>query len=370
MKIALIGPTYPFRGGIAQHTTLLCNTLRKRHDVQFISYSRQYPRILFPGKSDRDPSVNALQSHPVEYLIDSINPVTWRRAAAAVVDFDPDRVIIPWWVIFWAPHMLYMIGKIRKHVDPKIILLCHNVSEHENNGIKKYITKNILKRADLIFTQSLQETEKVHSILKDKNINVITSFHPTYVDLCCNDYEKNKKNKEHVFELLFFGFVRKYKGLDILLDAMRIILDHMEVHLRVVGEFWKDKQEYLDKIIELDLQRYVEIVDDYVPNEELYRYFMPADLVVQPYTSASGSGVSQLAYGFAKPVVATKVGSIAEVVQDGVNGRLVEPNNPPALALAIMESLIPENLQRMHHEAGKVKDRFSWDRFSDMITEP
>jgi len=373
MKLAIIGPTYPFRGGIAQHSTLLCNTLRKKHDVKFISYSRQYPKIIFPGKSDRDPSQDALHADPVEYLIDSINPLTWKQAADSVIRFEPERIIFPWWVVFWAPQIFYMTKRIRSGMKTKIILLCHNVTEHENNLIKKFITTNILKSADVIFTQSTQETEKVYNCLGGCRESVITGFHPTYVDLCSDKIsEKNEiniKKSSDQYNLLFFGFVRKYKGLDILLDSLPLVLEHADVRLNVVGEFWKDKKVYMEKIRQLHLQEHVDIVDTYVPNESLNRYFEPADLVVQPYLSASGSGVSQLAYGFSTPVVATRVGSITDVVLDGVNGRLVKPNDPESLAKAIIESLVPENLAMMKKEACKVKDRFSWDRFADMITE-
>ena len=373
MKLAIIGPTYPFRGGIAQHSTLLCNTLRKKHDVKFISYSRQYPKIIFPGKSDQDPSQDALHADPVEYLIDSINPLTWKQAADSLIRFEPERIIFPWWVVFWAPQIFYITKRIRHNMETKIILLCHNVAEHENNIAKKYITKNILKSADIIFTQSLQETEKVYNCLGGCSKQVVTGFHPTYVDLCTHAIsdknETNSKTRAHHYNLLFFGFVRKYKGLDILLNALPLVLEHVNVRLNVVGEFWKDKKIYMEKIRQLGLEEHIQIVDTYVPNESLNRYFEPADLVVQPYLSASGSGVSQLAYGFSTPVVATRVGSIAEVVLDGVNGRLVEPNDPESLAKAIIESLVPGNLAMMKKEASKVKDRFSWDRFADMIAE-
>ena len=373
MKVAIIGPTYPFRGGIAQHSTLLCNTLRKRHDVKFISYSRQYPKIIFPGKSDHDPSQDALHADPVEYLIDSLNPLSWKKAADSVIQFEPDCVIFPWWVVFWAPQVFYLTKRIRNHLNTKIILLCHNVSEHENNIVKKYITKNILKIADVIFTQSIQETENVHKCLDGVGKKVITGFHPTYVDLCSNmvsDSDKiDKKKYDFQYNLLFFGFVRKYKGLDVLLDALPLVLEYVDVQLNIVGEFWKDKKAYIDKIHTLHLNEYVRIIDKYVPNETLHEYFEHADIVVQPYLSASGSGVSQLAYGFSTPVIATRVGSIAEVVLDKVNGRLVAPNDPKALAMAIIESLVPENLAKMKQEACKVKNRFSWDRFADMITQ-
>jgi glycosyltransferase involved in cell wall biosynthesis len=170
-------------------------------------------------------------------------------------------------------------------------------------------------------------------------------------------------------ELLFFGFVRKYKGLDVLLDAMAIISRQKNIRLNIVGEFWKDKQHYISKINNLGIEKHISIVDEYIPNEQLGKYFLTTDLVVQPYLSASGSGVSQLAYGFGKPVIATNVGSIGEVVKDKINGRLVAPNDPKALAQAIIESLEKNNLEQMQIEAEKVREAFSWEKFADMITE-
>jgi glycosyltransferase involved in cell wall biosynthesis len=166
---------------------------------------------------------------------------------------------------------------------------------------------------------------------------------------------------------LFFGFVRKYKGLDVLLEALPLVLRKRRVRLMIVGEFWKDKQRYVNKISELELEDHITIIDAYVPNEQLGKYFHAADLVVQPYLSASGSGVSQLAYGFGKPVIATNVGSIAEVIVDGVNGRLVHPGNPGELAQAVVEALEAEKLKSMTMEAAKVKERFSWNRFAEMV---
>ena len=167
--------------------------------------------------------------------------------------------------------------------------------------------------------------------------------------------------------MLFFGFVRQYKGLDVLLDAMPIMLKEKNVILLIVGEFWGDKQSYLDKIDRNGTSANVRIVDKYVPNEEIGIYFAASDLVVQPYISASGSGICQIAYGFDRPVVATNVGSLSEVVRDGVNGRLVEPNNHRSLALAILESLEPVTLSRFTINANKTKEEFSWEKMAKII---
>jgi glycosyltransferase involved in cell wall biosynthesis len=369
MRISVVGPTYPFRGGIAQHTTLLCNTMRKKHEVQFISYTRQYPKIIFPGKTDRDPSKNALHTDSVEYLIDSMNPYSWYRASNAIVRFRPDRVVFPWWVIFWAPQTVYLAKKVKKKTNSKIIILCHNVTDHEGNRVKECINKYVLRNGDVLITQSNEETRKIKKILcsKYEDEKIITGFHPTYEDLCTNKKVNHCKDKKK-YELLFFGFVRRYKGLNVLLEALPKILKSKNVQLKIVGEFWKDKLEYLQKIEELGIKKNITIIDEYIPNEQLGTYFHQADLVIQPYLSASGSGVSQLAYGFGKPVIASSVGSIGEIIEDGINGRLVNPGDPQGLSSAVLESLDPVKLTVMHNEAKKVAKRFSWDRFAEIIT--
>lgn len=370
MKISIVGPTYPFRGGIAQHTTILCNTLRLHHDVQFISYTRQYPKIIFPGKTDRDPSQKALRSDPVEYLVDSMNPYSWHKTAQRIIQFQPEKIIFPWWVIFWAPQTWYIAHKVRKGIQAQVIIICHNVAEHENNALKETINRFVLRTGDVLITQSREETNKLKNLLGKQlaTKSIQTAFHPTYADLCCGSGSHGDGMKKKC-ELLFFGFVRKYKGLDVLLDAMGIISRKKRIRLNIVGEFWKDKPSYISKINDLGIEKNITIIDEYIPNEQLGEYFLNTDLVVQPYLSASGSGVSQLAYGFGKPVIATNVGSIGEVVKDKINGRLVAPNDPKALAQAIIESLEKNNLEHMQIEAKKVRDAFSWDKFADMITE-
>jgi glycosyltransferase involved in cell wall biosynthesis len=326
--------------------------------------------MLFPGKSDRDCSKNPLQVSGVDYIIDSVNPLTWIDAVRTIKEFGPEKIVMPWWVAFWAPHFWSIITMVKKNLAPEIVFVCHNVFEHEPNFIKKIATKVVLSKADRIITHSKEETLKVKNLLGG-DVNTITAFHPTYTDL--NESRITRESARKTLELsgnvlLFFGFVRPYKGLSVLLDAMPTILKAKEVTLLVVGEFWKDKQKYIDTINNSGISAKVRIIDRYVPNEEIGLYFAASDLVIQPYISVSGSGISQIAYGFDRPVIATNVGSLTEVVEDGINGRTVEAGNAQALADAILDSLEPEILQRFSLNATETKKKFSWIKMAEIVS--
>lgn len=372
MRISIVGPTHPYRGGIAHHTTLLWEALREDNEVQFISYKRQYPALLFPGKSDKDPSTEAIQAQGVDFLVDSVNPVTWIQTARAIVRFKPDLLVLPWWVAFWAPLYLVLTTWVRLFLPTRIVFLCHNVLEHEPSFLKRLITRMTLSRADGIITQSRQESEKAKELL-GKDFPVTTGFHPTYAPLAGAPLDRVQAARELNLTgniLLFFGFVRPYKGLDVLLDAMPTVLAARDVTLMVVGEFWKDKERYMEQISRLGIGGHIRLVDEYVPNESLPRYFAAADIVVQPYRSASGSGVSQLAYGFGKPVVATRVGNLPEVIRHGENGMLVSPSDSANLANALITSLETETLNRLTAHARETGDRFSWSRLASLVCTP
>jgi glycosyltransferase involved in cell wall biosynthesis len=370
MKIVLIGPTYPFRGGISHYTTLLCTALRQKHSVKFISFKRQYPKLIFPGKTDKDPSSHPTCVDAVDYLIDSLNPLTWLQTVKEIVHYSPEMIVLPWWVAYWAPQFLFIITLAKKRTKARVVFVCHNVEEHESSTLKRIISRAVLTKADKFITHSSEETKKLQHLLGDQ-INVSTGFHPTYADLSGDRYSKAEAKKILALKgpvLLFFGFVREYKGLGVLLDALPVVLEKKNITLMVVGEFWKDKGAYLDKIEEYGISEHVRIVDKYVPNEDIGKYFAAADLVVQPYLSASGSGISQIAYGFDRPVIATDVGSLPDVVEDGVNGRIVRPGDAEGLAQAILASLDPATLEKFMQNASETKDKFSWKRMADIIT--
>lgn len=369
MNICLIGPSYPFRGGISHHTTLLYRYLRAGHKVQFFSFKRQYPKWLFPGKTDIDSSSLPVQEEDTLRIIDSMNPVTWLQVAGKIINLQPDLLIIPWWVSFWTPQFFTIAVLARIFTKTEILFLCHNVVEHESSIWKKLATKLTFLLADRFVTHSKEETDKLHQLL-GKNINVTTAFHPTYADLSQLVVSKETAKEKLGLSgtvLLFFGFVREYKGLSILLRALPDIIEQKEVTLLVAGEFWSDKNIYLDLIKDLGIEDVVRIEDRYVPNEAISTYFAAADLVVQPYLSVSGSGVCQLAYGLGRPVIATDVGSLCEVIEDRSNGRIVPPGDSKALAEAIVESLQPQNLKLYTVNSAKVRDKFSWEAYTEKI---
>src|SRR6056297_3008020 len=333
----LIGPTYPFRGGISHYTTLLYEHLKNRHEVRFFSFKRQYPGWLFPGKSDIDPSQAHISVPGAERVIDSVNPATWLKTAREIIKYDPDAVVLPWWVSFWAPQFMVMAGLVKRYSRARIVFVCHNVVAHESTLLDKIATRMVLGLGDGFLVHSDADRRNLLQMLPEAK--VCKRFHPTYDVFQFAGFDRDECRRQLGVGgnvLLFFGFVREYKGLKYLLAAMPEILQQVPVTLLVVGEFWKDKAGYLDVIRELGIGDNVTIVDEYIPNEAVGKYFAAADLVVQPYVSATGSGVVQVAYGFERPVVATDVGCLPEIVEHGRTGYVIPPASSKSIADAVV----------------------------------
>ncbi|MFC2171643.1 glycosyltransferase [Acidobacteriota bacterium] len=369
MKIALLGPSYPFRGGIAHYTTLLFRALKKRHEVEFLSFKRQYPAFLSPFKSDRDISLKPIQEKGCRPVLDSMNPLSWIRTASTIVRFEPDLAIIPWWVSFWAPHFLTITLHVKLRSDAKILFLCHNVIEHESGILKRTFSRSVLKRGNFFVVQS--ETDHKNLVALIPGVRIKKNYLPSLDPLDFEPVEKEEARKAlgvdgHV--LLFFGFIRRYKGLLNLLRAMPAITAELDnVALLIAGEFWEDKETYLEIIKDLNLQEKIKIVDRYVANEEVGSFFSAADLVVLPYISATGSAVVQLSYAFSKPVVASSAGALAEVVTDGETGYLVEPGNPEAIARAVIRFFKEKRSSVFAANIANGLDKFSWERLVETI---
>jgi len=344
MKIALVGPVHPFRGGIAHYTTTLHHELLDAgHEVLLLSFQRQYPRWLYPGRSDRDPSAEALTVPGARYLIDPLNPLSWVRAWRAIAGYRPQMTVLPWWQVFWAPAWLTLGWLLRMRPRTPLTLLCHNVLPHEQRLWHKPVTRAVLGLASQIVVQSTSEQATVKELLPDSRVEVVP--HPLYDLFAEQPITRDAARASLGIEpdtpvLLFFGFVREYKGLRYLVDALPAVRrEFPDVRLLVVGEFWEDRRIYERQIASLGLDDAVRLVDQYVPNEEVARYFRAADLVTLPYASATQSGVLQLALGFGLPVVATRVGGLAEAVVEGSDVVLVEPQDAAALAGAIISAL-------------------------------
>ena len=371
MKICIVGPSYPFRGGISHYTTLLYKSLKRSHDVKFYAFKRQYPHLLFPGKTDRDTSNVAIEEEGVEYVLDSLNPLSWLVVFFKTKKYNPELLVFPWWVSFWTPQFWSISLLIKAFTRIKILFLCHNVVEHESGFFDRVCTRVVLSLGDYFIVHSKEDFRNLKKMFP--YCKVKESFHPTYEVFSSERMSKYEAQQKIEVKggriLLFFGFVRKYKGLKYLLEALPTILENTDVKLMVVGEFWNDKEEYLKSINELDISNNVIVIDKYIPNEDIGLYFSAADIVMLPYISGTGSGVVQVAFGFNKPVIATDVGCLSEVVEPGKTGYVVESCNPQAIADAVTrfykEDKEAEFVKRIIEE----KDKFSWDRMVEVIEE-
>lgn len=369
MKISLIGPVYPYRGGIAHHTALLAKHLSGKHDLQLISFLRLYPHWLFPGRGDRDPSHFPLRAD-AEYILDPLNPITWKRAAQRIHQFQPELLILPWWVVFLAPTWLGLIWLVRRRTKARVLFLCHNVLPHEGGAWQSALARLVLTRADAAVVQSRAELVTLAQLVP--NLKIAYNAHPTYADIGQmlpgdKSPPEQREATSDIATILFFGFVRPYKGLHVLLDAMPAVLTSQPARLWAVGEVWGDRGEYDAHIARLGLTRNVQLVDEYVPNERLGEYFRAADVVVLPYLSATQSGVAQLAFGFGIPVIASCVGGLPDTVQDGQTGLLVAPGDPHALAEAIIRFFRERLGTSMRANIREQQERFSWAHMVETI---
>jgi len=358
-RVVLIGPVLPFRGGIAQHTTMLRRALSKICTLKTISFSRQYPQVIFPGESDIDPSFKEHLEDEVEYAIDSLNPYTWYKAVSSILKFKPEIVIIPWWTIFWFFCFFYIQRRLLKN-NINVYFLCHNVIEHETAFWKKFLTRLLLNKCDNFIVQTEVDKNNLNTFLPGKNI--LKHPHPIY-----SQFPAAKKTlaKRANLELLFYGFVRPYKGLEVLLSAMKLI-KRTDSHLSIVGEFWDSKEETADYIIKNNLESVVEIIPRYVTDQETAEYFQRADVVILPYKSATGTGVIPIAYHYNKPVIVTNVGGLPDVVSQNNTGWIIESNSPQALANSI-DSLSVNNLDKFKTNIIEYKKSLSWDHMAKEI---
>jgi glycosyltransferase involved in cell wall biosynthesis len=366
MKICLIGPAYPLRGGIAHHTSFLANALRKRHDVTLLSYTRLYPSFLFPGTTEFDTSRRRFASDS-EPIFDPLGPRSWLRTARRIGALAPDLVIVQWWSPIFAIPVGTVIRLAKRHGRPTVLFICHNVTPHERLPGEKMLPRFAFSVADLFIVHSEEDLHNLRAIKPDARIRKL--FHPMYEGFGpAIDKEAARQRLGLISPtILYFGLIRRYKGLTHLLRAMPSILKAIDCTLLIVGEFYEGREECLGLIQSLDLSASVRLVDRYVANEEVALYFSAADLVVLPYTSATQSGVVTIAYSFERPIVTTKVGGLPEVVIDGRTGFLVGPADPAALAEAIVRYYREGREAEFVEEIRKVRERLSWERFVEAI---
>ncbi|GAB3197488.1 glycosyltransferase involved in cell wall biosynthesis [Pontibacter aydingkolensis] len=372
-KVVIVGPAHPLRGGgMATFNERLALAFQEAgDDVEIVTFSLQYPTFLFPGKSQYsdEPAPEGLS---IKVLINSINPISWWKTGQYIQKQKPDLVVFRYWLPFMGPCLGTIARIIRRNKYSRILAITDNVVPHEKRPGDIPFTKYFLKACHGFITMSRSVQQDLEQF-EPKKPSVYLP-HPLY------DNFGAAETKEEACEalgldskynyILFFGFIRAYKGLDILLKALDDGQLKFLPNLRLIvaGEFYEDATPYQQLIAELNLQEKLVLRTDFIPNSEVRHYFCAADLVVQPYKHATQSGVTQVAYHFDKPMVVTKVGGLAELVPDREVGYVTAPE-PKAIADAIFRFYTSGDAPVLIQNITKYKKRFSWQRFVQAIWE-
>ena len=333
----LVGPAHPYRGGIAHFTETLAEGLAARgHRVSIATFTRQYPERLFPGASQyaEGPPRHAA---PTVRLIDAVDPRSWWRAARRLATQQPDAVVFQHWMPFFGPAFGTVARLLPK--TTRCLAVVHNAKPHERRPGDRLLSRYFFSACDGFIALS----EAVEQDLKAMGVRapIHRAPHPVYARFGAAPSKPEARAAldlpAHLPVLLFFGLVRRYKGLHTLLEAMPLVLERLTaVQLFVAGEFYDDERPYRDQVRARGLEAHVRFRNEYIPDAEVPRYFAAADVVVQPYMRATQSGVAQVAFHFDRPLIVTDVGGLAEVVPHEEAGLVVPPDDPAALAAAIV----------------------------------
>jgi glycosyltransferase involved in cell wall biosynthesis len=367
MKIVFLSTFYPFRGGISQFNALIYREIEKEHEVEAITFSRQYPSLLFPGKTQLVSPDDAADTIPSKRWLDSINPLTYIRTARRIKKMQPDLIITKYWMTFFAPSLGYVLGRQTKKT--KRISVLDNVIPHEKRFFDNWCNRYFLKRNDGFIVMS----EKV---LKDlllyvPNARYIHVPHPVY-----NQFGEKltriaalqKLGLEKMAEkkiILFFGIIRDYKGLDLLLEAMAFLSDDFQ--LIVAGEVYGSFQKYQDIIDNRQLNERVSLFTNYIGDDEVKDYFSAADVCVLPYKSATQSGITSISNHFELPLIATNVGGLAETIHHQKTGLIIEELEVKAIADSI-NHYFEANLKAQFEAAIKLQNLDNtWKNFAEKI---
>lgn len=370
MKIIIIGPAFPLRGGIAHLNESLCRAFIKEDDSsEIVSFSLQYPSFLFPGKTQNEEGKPPTDI-TIHTQINSINPMNWFSVASFIKKQKPDLVIIRYWLPFMAP-CLGTIARLIKSSSTKIVAVCDNVIPHEKRPGDKQLTQYFINSCDAFVVMSKAVEDDLRKFDTVKPSTFIP--HPVY-DIFGKAVSKEEAQKKLNLNtadkhILFFGFIRKYKGLDLLLNALaNIKLKTLNIKLIVAGEFYDNKDEYLQLIKENGLENNVIIRSAFIPSEEVKYYFCAADIIVQPYHTATQSGVTQIAYHFARPMLVTNVGGLAEIVTHNRVGYVTE-TKAESIAAALTDFYTNNREKEFSENAAVDSCKFSWENMVKGIKE-
>lgn len=364
-KILILGTAHPFRGGLAAFNERLAEELQQTDDVDIWTFTVQYPGFLFPGKTQyaTEPPPAHLR---IRRIINSVNPLNWWATGRKLRRFAPDLVMVRYWLPFMGPCLGTILRLGKKGRRPRIVAMLDNVVPHEKRPGDVLFTRYFLKPVDAFIAMSQSVLNDLRRFEPEKPALLIPhpiydNYGPILPKAVAREHLDLDNNKRYI---LFFGFIRQYKGLDLLLQAMADErLRNLDVHLIVAGEFYEDAAPYHQLIEKLQLGSRVLLRTEFIPNEAVKDYFCAADLVVQPYKSATQSGISQIAYHFEKPMVVTNVGGLAETIPDNKVGFICEPE-PGAIATAVERYYQDQREADMTAALRIEKQQYSWQRLA------
>ena len=368
MKIAFLGPVWPWRGGIAQFISLLAEELQSEQQVRAFTFIKQYPKLIFPGKEQLDKSAKHIDIDTIQNLI-PYNPLTWKKTAKDIIAWNPDLLILKYWIPFFAPAFGYIIRYLKKHSDIKVHYIIDNIDFHEKWFAADLLSKYALNKADRLICMSGSVYSDAKNLLP--NSEIIATVHPVYDCYDNNNFSAEKVREEMQITdkkvILFFGYIKAYKGLDLLIKAFPKVKQKLnDAHLLIVGEIYGDDSVYLDLIKNTNLQNEITFVREFVPNEEIEKYFKVADVLVLPYKSATQSGVAQIAYSFDLGVVCTPVGGLPEIILDKKTGIVTKSTDPEDIAQGIIDFFDLDKI-KVSQEIRKEYSKYSWSEFIDKV---
>lgn len=370
MKIVIVGTSYPYRGGIAAFTDRLATEFVKEGiDIEVVTFKLQYPSFLFPGKTQYS-DAKAPAGFYIERKINSISPLNWIKVGKEIRKKNPDIVIFTYWMSFFAPCFGKIARVIKRRCNARCIGLIHNMIPHEKSVLDKMFAPYFVKAMDGFVALSQSVLDDVASLDKQGKPKCMVP-HPLY-----DHYGEIMERHEALKHLnldpnyrycLFFGLVRAYKGLDLLIDAFADErLRKHDVKLIVAGEFYDDEKPYLEQIKKHNLEGFIIIENQYISDDNVKYYFNVADIVVQPYKSATQSGVTQIAYHFEKPMLVTNVGGLGEIIPDGKVGYVVEPK-PSSIADALADFFENGRFDAFVEGVRDEKQTYQWSNMTAAI---
>lgn len=354
MKTTVIGPVPPYRAGIAYCTKRLAEVT----GADVISFRRQFPKLFYPGGDDVDPTLPRFEG--ARFLLDVINPITWIRTALTLRREKPDAVIFVWWVWVWALPYLVLLAMLPKRT--RVVLQCHNIGDKEPAAWKRMLTNLVLRRGDVLVVHAKTEAEDARRRTSRRIVQTFLPVHELGGAIPSREEARRTLGVQGNVAL-FFGHVRPFKGLDIALRAWREL--KRDVTLLVAGEaWWKGEEEY--RALARDLKN-VRFDFRYIPDAEIATYFAAADVVLAPYRIEAQSGVALTAFHFARPVIATNVGGLPEIIEEGGNGMLVPPEDPHALARAVDAFFARDDRASMERRAADAARKYSWEEYGALM---